>query len=149
MQNYRAGPVGPVVGVRGVGARGAGGKISEERDDEGGGATRGPGSTSTHLNFGPSQGQCGRTTRSPFSPLRHLLRFLFFLFARPILSFCPFLTRSAPLPLSSSPSTGPVPHYRVIPCWDPRPLPCRRMFLFFWHRPTYDPAKSQLVEISA
>jgi 3-methyladenine DNA glycosylase Mpg len=30
-----------------------------------GDATRGPGSTSTHLNFGPSQGQCGRTIRSP------------------------------------------------------------------------------------
>lgn len=106
MQNYRAGPVGPV-GAHGV-PRGAGSRISEEREDEGGGATRGPGSTSTHLNFGPSQGQCGRTTRSPLFPLRHLFRFLFFLFARPILSFCPFLTRSPPL---RRPQRGP---YRII-----------------------------------
>lgn len=86
MQNYRAGPVGHV-GTRGV-PRGAGGRITGGREEEGD-ATRGPGSTSTHLNFGYSQGQCGRTTRPSFlSPLRHFLRIVFFfsLFARPILS---------------------------------------------------------------
>lgn len=119
-----------------------------------GDATRGPGSTSTHLNFGPSQGQCGRTIRARLSLffllLRHLVWFLFFLFARLILSVSLFLARSVSLRHPCLPSTGFVPHYRVIPCQDPRPLPCRRkcfFSFFFSHGPTYDPAKSQLVEI--
>lgn len=127
MQNYRAGPVGPV-GAHGV-PRGAGGRISEEREDEGGGATRGPGSTSTHLNFGPSQGQCGRTTRSPLSPLRHLLRFLFFLFARPI---CLFLSFSHPLGPPFLSLNGPRTALSRHTVLGPTPSPvCRLTFLSF------------------
>lgn len=50
-----------------AGERAEGSRVSERRRREG--ATRGPGSTSTHLNFGHSQGQCGRTTRPPSLPL--------------------------------------------------------------------------------
>lgn len=107
MQNYRAGPVGPV-GAHGV-PRGAGGRISEEREDEEGGATRGPGSTSTHLNFGPSQGQCGRTTRFPPLPSP----------SPPSVSFLLVRTSDSPLFVFFSPARAPLPHpqrapYRII-----------------------------------
>lgn len=62
----------------------------------GGSATRGPGSTSTHLNFGPSQGQCSRTIR-------------------PLLSY-PSVTS---LSLVSSYSCARVPPF-LFPPWPPR-----------------------------
>jgi len=52
--------------------------LGKTRDKEGD-ATREPGSTSTHLIFGPSQGQCGRTIRPsllPSSPSPRLISFL-------------------------------------------------------------------------
>lgn len=104
MQNYRADPVGPagVCGVpRGTEGKTSGGHGEEEREGRGGerGATRGSGSISTHLNFGPSQGQYGRTTRPPSSSsLRHLVRFLFFLVrVYSILSVSLFLTSTVSL----------------------------------------------------
>lgn len=82
--------------------------------------TGGPGSTSTHLNFGPSQGQCGR----PHPPCPPPFSGFFLLLASSSFSFVVFFffsPGSAPLPCSAE--RGPVPHYRVIPCWDPRPPP--------------------------
>lgn len=109
----------------------------EEREREGGRRwTRGPGSTSTHLNFGPSQGQCDR----PHPPCPLLSSFFFLLLLLLLLLLLILLL----LLLLCLPA-GPVPHYRVIPCWDPRPPPF--CFTFFPSLSAWDPAKSQLVEI--
>lgn len=67
------------------------------------GATRGSGSISTHLNFGPSQGQYGRTTRPPRPPLSVTSSGFFFSCSRirfsPSLFFSPAWSPFFPLPL--------------------------------------------------
>lgn len=86
MQNYRAGPVGPV-GARGVprgtGVGASGGREVERETRQEGPAAPQPTSTSGLVKV---------SVAGPSVPLflllllRHLVRFLFFLFARPILS---------------------------------------------------------------
>lgn len=129
MQNYRAGPVGHV-GTRGV-PRGAGGRITGGREEEGD-ATRGPGSTSTHLNFGYSQGQCGRTTRPSFlSPLRHFLRIVFFSpCSRVRFSLSLFLACSTPLVPHGGIRTALSRHTVLEPT--PFPVPSQKRFFPFF-----------------
>lgn len=151
MQNYRAGPVGPV-GARGV-PRGTGEwNLGRTRGREGD-ATRGPGSTSTHLNFGPSQGQCGRTIRPSLPPSSPSPRLVSFLLVRASNSLCLSFSRPVRLPSTNSAPLRQGP-YRIIASYRARThaLSCavaNPFFLFFpfLHGPTYDPAKSQLVEI--
>lgn len=118
-----------------------------------GDATRGPGSTSTHLNFGPSQGQCGRTIRArpsllPSSPSPRLVSFLLVrAFNSVCLSFSRSLSFSPPsLPSFDGVRTALSRHTVLGPT--PSPVPSQVLFSFFFsHGPTYNPAKSQLVEI--
>lgn len=151
MQNYRVGPVGPV-GARGV-PRGTRENLGRARSREGD-ATRGPGSTSTHLNFGPSQGQCGRTIRPSLLPSSPSPRLVSFLLVRASHSLCPSFSRPLGFPppyLPLPPSTGSA--RTALSCHTvlgptPSPVPSQVLFFFFFlHGPTYDPAKSQLVEI--
>lgn len=153
MQNYRAGPVGPV-GARGVprgtGERTSGGREVERETRQEGPAAPQPTSTSGLVKVSVA----GPSVPLLFLLLRHLVRFLFFLFARPILSVSLFLARSVSLRhlcLSpSSPRRGP---YRIIASYRARTHALSRAVAsafsssFPLHGPTYDPAKSQLVEI--
>lgn len=123
------------------------GYLGKARGKEGD-ATRGPGSTSTHLNFGPSQGQCGRTIVPLFFLLLPSPRPLSFLLVRTFNSLffsparfpCPPFDRVRTV-LSRHTVLGPTPY----------PVPSQVLFFLFslsCMDSTYDPAKSQLVEIS-
>jgi len=116
-----------------------------------GDATRGPGSTSTHLNFGPSQGQCGRTIRPSLLPSSPSPRLISFLLVRASNSLC--LSFSRPFSLSPCLPLRQGP-YRIIASYRARTHALSRAvasaFFFFFLSctdSTYDPAKSQLVEI--
>jgi len=110
-----------------------------------GDATRGPGSTSTHLNFGPSQGQCGRTIRSPSSSSSPSPPPISFLLIRASNSL--FLSFSRPFDLPLNEDRAALSRHTVLGS-TPSPVPLSSsFFLLFLHGPTYDPAKSQLVEI--
>lgn len=142
MQNYRADP--PVCaecrGAQKVEPR-EGTAVRKERLGGVGrrGATRGSGSISTHLNFGPSQGQYGRTTR-PRPPLSVTSSGFFFSCSRiqfsPSLFFSPARSPSAPplLPRRCS--------YRIIASYRARthalssvpPYKCFFLFFFFFSR---------------
>lgn len=113
----------------------------------GGSATRGPGSTSTHLNFGPSQGQCGRTIRPllPFPSVTSLSLVSSYSCVRLSPFLFPFRPARSPSP---HPQKGP---YRAIASYRARIHTlslCRRMlsFFFLYVGLTYDLAKSQLAE---
>lgn len=164
MQNYRAGPVGPV-GARGVprgtGEGTSGGREVERETRQEGPAAPQPTSTSGLVKVSVA----GPSVPLFLLRLRHLVWFLFFLFARPILSLSLFFSPaqfpsalSLP-PFPSPPRPAPTPFrrgpYRIIASYRARTHALSRAVasassvLFFLARArTYDPAKSQLVEIS-
>lgn len=159
MQNYRAGPVGPV-GARGV-PRGtgegtsAGREVGRETRQEGPAAPQ-PTSTSGLVKVSVA----GPSVPLLLLRLRHLVRFLFFLFARPIPSLSLFFS-PAQLPSALSLLPRPEPtrpfdgvrtalsrHTVLGPT--PSPVPSRvlpPLFFLLARARTCDPAKSQLVEI--
>lgn len=157
MQNYRAGPVGPV-GARGVprgtGERTSGGREVKRETRQEGPAAPQPTSTSGLVKVSVA----GPSVPLSFLLLRHLVWFLFFLFARPILSVSLFLARLASLrhpcppllpPAMNRVRTALSRHTVLGPT--PSPVPSQVLFPSFslsCTDPTYDPAKSQLVEIS-
>lgn len=117
MQNYRAGPVGPV-GARGVprgtGERTSGGREVKRETRQEGPAAPQPTSTSGLVKVSVA----GPSVPLSFLLLRHLVWFLFFLFARPILSVSLFLARLVSLRHPCPPSPPPPRHeqgpYRII-----------------------------------
>lgn len=105
---------------------------------KGGDATRGPGSTSTHLNFGPSQGQCGRTIRPSLLPSSPSPRLVSFLIVRASNSICLSFSRPLGFP---PPSTRPLsPSDRVRTALSrhtvlgptPSPVPSQVLFFLFF-----------------
>lgn len=157
MQNYRAGPVGPV-GARGVprgtGEGTSGGRAAKRETRQEGPAAPQPTSTSGLVKVSAA----GPSVPPFLLRLRHLVRFLFFLFARSnSLSVPLFLARSVSLrsvPGPSSPSrrfdgvrTALSRHTVLGPTPSPVPSRVLRPSFFSCTGPTYDPAKSQLVEI--
>lgn len=111
------------------------GNLEKARGREGD-ATRGPGSTSTHLNFGHSQGQCGRTIRPslllPSSPSPRLVSFLLVRASNSLcLSFSRLLSFPPPsLPPFDGVRTALSRHTVLGPT--PSPVPSQVLFFFFF-----------------
>lgn len=115
------------------------GNLGRARGREGD-ATRGPGSTSTHLNFGPSQGQCGRTIRPSLLPSSPSPCLVSFLLVRAFNSLCLSFSRSLGFPPPSLPPfdrvrTALSRHTVLGPTPSPVPSRVSFFFLFFFLAP--------------